>query len=536
MAFALFAQVLFPFTADAQNQYLQDWTFHTDSVEDAINNHRVHHNELAQTLISGWEHNGDSIAIFKVDSSGNQIWHKKYQIAPGNNGFFSSAHIASDSDYNYYLTTLKYIFKIDSAGNILQSEFDTIQDHLFTFPSSRSSLIASTSDHFYVIKKFDNTITNGFYNRVYLTKYDHQLQVIWSRWITHGQSSYFYYSKTDASGNIHCIYQSTGGPFAPWLYSYRISFKPNGDTLYFHALENGQNQIPASSIDDFNNSLIARSDDTGGSSLNDICLSKYDTSGIMLWSDTIYGGTTTYERPTAVYGDSNHNTYLLSYISANGFNFKGEIKLRKYDSAGQLIRIQSWSGTDTIHGGWNYATNLKVTNASDLYILGSISNIGKLGDAILVKSDTSGNTLWSAQFAVGDSIRDCFYHLEKDNCGNLYTTVLTDSSSVIMSYVNLVRFITEIPCFVSDSEVPEKSSSALIYPNPATSQIRIRRPEGTNREPIYLYDILGKNILTIKSSITKQPSEEMLQDVSALPRGIYLATDNHGFFVKLILQ
>ena len=540
---AFFLSVLMlPFTGMCQNQYLQDWTFHTDSIDDAIFRYEMHLNDRAETFIAADEYFSDSIAVFKIDSAGTLLWERKHLIASGTSGYLSTTLIATDNDYNYYFSTQgKHLVKLDSSGNVVQNYVDTIKDYLHPLPlyGANSYLAEATDDYLYVIKRFYIVPSVCCFPQfLYLTKYDRQFNALWTRKLCTAHDVRSYLSKADSDENIHVILDTAWSAVTGY-HSYRLSFKPNGDTLLYHPLEYGNSDFSFYDINPSVGALVAREINVSSfNNIHHIAVSRFDTSGIRLWTDTIFGGPVTSERATDVYLDNSGCSYLLSRLSSstnNIYNFSGGFLLRKYDFAGSLIRTHVWSGTDTSQGLWNSSTNLKVID-DKLYILGCVSNVGKLSDAIVIKSDTSGNTLWTAQYAVGDSIRDAFFDLEQDICGNLYVTGRTDSGSGVMSYINLVRFVTEIPCYASTNEWPDSNPGSLLYPNPATTTVRIRRNASFTTSNFHVYDAMGRKVLFLQNKNNTFSEEDIVIDVSTLPGGIYLITDGNGFSEKFVLR
>lgn len=90
-----------PIMAFCQNQYFQNWTIHTESTNDYLSTQHLHLNGLAESLVA-LSTMTDSIELYKVDSSGDFQWRKKYNFGSFENRI--AGKIASDSDFNYYLT------------------------------------------------------------------------------------------------------------------------------------------------------------------------------------------------------------------------------------------------------------------------------------------------------------------------------------------------------------------------------------------------------------------------------------------------
>jgi hypothetical protein len=85
------------------------------------------------------------------------------------------------------------------------------------------------------------------------------------------------------------------------------------------------------------------------------------------------------------------------------------------------------------------------------------------------------------------------------------------------------RFITVqgVGYQVMDAVDPIRTQSFAVYPNPASSFVRV---EGTGQ--IQISDLLGREILR---------SQEVDIDVASLADGIYIVRDTHGHATRLII-
>ena len=148
---------------------------------------------------------------------------------------------------------------------------------------------------------------------------------------------------------------------------------------------------------------------------------KYDSSGNLVWADTLnygnYGGIA-----CGIAADKNDNVYVAGYY-AIGSNY--DWLTVKYDSSGNLI----WA--DTIdYGGNDHAYGITSDRNGNIYVTGNGYNdtTGKY-DFITVKYDTSGNIVWSDRITTGTG-----YDVTIDKIFNIYATGITGDDFFTVKY------------------------------------------------------------------------------------------------------
>ena len=508
--FLVFAIIIFnPFVADCQNQYFQNWAINTDSTNQYVATQHLHLNELAQSLVV-LSTQSDSIDIYKTDSSGIRIWRKKYHVAPFDNRV-TSTKIASDPDFNYYMTIRggggsTQLVKLDSAGNILLNIADTLNNYLYSFPAWNqpiSSLIAYDANYVYVTKRF---FYNNPYPEVdYLTKYDHQFNPIWTRKLSTAYSNSLFHISLSSNGSIHAMVD-TFNTSSDTIYAFRLSFDSNGDTILYHDLWRHKFMFShqSSTIDGSGRALLTLRYDTATwtSTPPSILIARIDTTGTIMWSDTLWSTATHGEDPAALYSDSTGNAYLLTYQTFNQINTlaKRRIYLRKYDQNGQIIWLRSWEGNDSTSFLFR-PPYLKYFDENNIFITGSIVNSGSFHDAFIVKTDTAGNQLWQSYYSANNNLGETFSAIEKDQCNNLYVIGLTDSLIAIGSFLNLVKYNTEIQCYTNSIEPVSDKFNFKVYPNPTLGRFWVETRNDFKKRVIKINDITGR---LIQSTETEQ--------------------------------
>jgi len=127
-----------------------------------------------------------------------------------------------------------------------------------------------------------------------------------------------------------------------------------------------------------------------GAGAADFWLVKTDSSGNMVWQQA-YGGTGD-DRAYSVVAASDGGYALAGYT--NSFDSEDyDFWLVKTDSSGNMEWNQTYGGTE-----YEYAFSLVAISDGGYAIVGETGSFGSEGDFWLVKTDVSGNMLWSRNY------------------------------------------------------------------------------------------------------------------------------------------
>jgi len=284
-----------------------------------------------------------------------------------------------------------YLAKADSSGNELWHTIigGPVDEWIYS--------ACKTSDGGYVL-----TGTTDSYdpywgsNDVYLLKADGSGNEVWHKVIR---------CDPDSSGTEECAYSvketSDGGYILAGFrnnydqdtltQAYLVKTDASGDKLW-DKLFGGSGKDWANSVAQTSDGgyIIAGATESFGALLRDVYLIKTDASGNESWHKT-FGGAG-YDEGRSVCETSDGGYILAGYINS------GDIYLIKTDASGNEL----WSKT---FGGTNYETAYSVQQTSDGgYIIAGITDSYGTGveDVYLVKTDASGNELWSKTFGGAD--------------------------------------------------------------------------------------------------------------------------------------
>ncbi|MFX1315247.1 MAG: SBBP repeat-containing protein [Promethearchaeota archaeon] len=138
-----------------------------------------------------------------------------------------------------------------------------------------------------------------------------------------------------------------------------------------------------------------------GAGTRDVCLIKYNSSGVLQW-DRIWGSTEV-DRSNAIALDSSENIYIIG--ETYGFGAKdSDMCLLKYNNLGDLEWYRIWG-----ESGLEYGNTITIDSLDNIYVAGGYFDIA------LVKYDSTGVEQWNRRL----SDVDC-YGIALDSSENIY--------------------------------------------------------------------------------------------------------------------
>jgi hypothetical protein len=130
-----------------------------------------------------------------------------------------------------------------------------------------------------------------------------------------------------------------------------------------------------------------------GSGDYDILISKYNPSGVLVWSDTYDGSGNGDDAALAIYVDQNCNLYLTGTTYSSGSDTLDVITMH-YDSSGTLQWTDVYSGSD---GLADIGTSISA-DQNNLYIGGIETSATDLEDFLILKYSFAGSLVWSNSY------------------------------------------------------------------------------------------------------------------------------------------
>jgi len=257
---------------------------------------------------------------------------------------------------------------------------------------------------------------NGGYD-VWFIKTDSSGDTLWTRTYGGSNNDYAYsVQQTVDSGYIAAGASNSSGNGTGDVYL--IKTNAHGDTLWTR-IYGGPNPDWGNSVQQTadHGYIIAGYTGSYGNGLIDVWLIKTDSSGDTIWTKT-YGGT------GSDYGESVQQTSDKGYIVAGYTNSYGsggaDVWLIKTDSLGDTLWTRIYGGS-----GGDIGQCVRQTSDGGYIVAGYTSSYGNgASDFWLIKTDASGDTLWTRTY--GGSNNDLGYSVQQINDGGYilvgYTT------------------------------------------------------------------------------------------------------------------
>jgi hypothetical protein len=332
-----------------------------------------------------------------------------------------------------------YLVKTDSSGDNLWTR---------TYGGSVSDYgecVRQTSDGGYIVAGYTKSFGAGKTD-VYLVKTDSSGDTLWTR--TYGGSYWDRgYSVQQTSDGGYIIAAETWSFGAGAYDVYLLKTDSFGDTLWTRTY-GGSRDEHGSSVQQTSDGgyIIAGETWSFGAGGDDVWLVKTDSSGDTLWTRT-YGGSRD-DR-----GRSVQQTADGGYIIAGCSTRFGEwdVYLVKTDSSGNTLWTRTYGGRSEDVG-----YSLQQTSDGGYIIAGYTDSFGAGSyDVYLLKTDSSGDTLWTRTY--GGSDEDLGYSVQQTTDGGYVIAGDSRSFGAGRYDVGLLRVVGgELPR-VSIALVPDQS-------------------------------------------------------------------------------
>jgi hypothetical protein len=451
--------------------------------------------------------------LAKITDNGNVEWAKNYKVntwlksivRTHDGGYIATGNIYFINNGNIKIFTIK----VDASGNLIwhklygsTEEFDEI-----------SWSICQTSDSNYLIAGTTSGYGMGA-SDIYLIKIDENGNVIWARTIGGELSEFVYKVKQLENGDIMVIGYAMKGTGNHDIYL--IKMNNEGDTLWTRTY--------GGNYEEFGHDVIQTSD--GGFAiigskyissyrLADMMLVKTDSNGNFSWAKT-YGGNDV-DEGVQLWELPDHGFILAGQTESFGAGGDcdpigpcRDYYLVRTDQSGDTI----WTKAYGIYGSqdWNQGAMLMEDKG---YLLFGQSEADYGSNSFLVKTDSNGycpcNT-YSTNTIVGNAL------LNVSSWGHLSHGIQVTSTTTLIEDVNLaVDSLLCLPVYIQEAE----QQSIMIYPNPATTSLNIDFPDNFNdeRKEVLVLDQVGRMIIY---EIIVAGNDHLQINTSSMSNGFYL--------------
>ena len=248
--------------------------------------------------------------------------------------------------------------------------------------------IIETPDHNLLITGYSRSYNAQNFYEVFLLKIDFQGNILWQKTISDGSSAL-----KIIPANTNDGYLITGGAaglfsaIGRFVYIAKISY--DGNLIWSNKYSNGNDEIGKSlCYDNAGNIMVVGSPATEYID-NDIYLLKFNPNGDSIWTKSFVGNG--YEVAGNILPAGNN--FIMNTSSGMMTNPLGILNLSNIDTSGKIIAQKSFQSNYSFAGYWAIKSM-----DNNLLVTGAQSDSTGISKAYLMKTDYSGNTIWSKKF------------------------------------------------------------------------------------------------------------------------------------------
>lgn len=376
-----------------------------------------------------------NVITIKYDSDGNEVWNETHD-GPAS-GLDEAVGIVLDGNNDVIIT---------GQHQVGGADFDIFAKKLNgTTGATEWTYTYSGTNNFDVVRSIaidDNNnvllaggLENGGTNTSFITiSIDPAGGLNWANTYNNSTDRDFASAVTvDAANNVYVAGESEGA--ASGLDYYVIKYDAGG-TIQWQERYDGvtteeySDRPSAINVANDGSVYIVGSSYRGLQDDNDIMLVKYDNAGNFQW-DVVIGGTENggSDRAKSIYSDQLNNIYITGSIKnvGNGEDFY----VARYFPTG----VQDWEYIyQSPSNGFDEANGLRINSDYEIYVSGYSNLSGQSDDYFTVRLDTLGNEIWSKRFDGPASASDQMSAFEIDDFGNIYVTGSSVGSGTLKDY------------------------------------------------------------------------------------------------------
>jgi hypothetical protein len=418
------------------------------------------------------------IPLFVLPAFSQQRWERNYGGTSWDDG--RSVQQTSDGGYivagGFNRSDLVYLIKTNALGDTLWTR---------TYDGGIACIgycVQQTSDGGYIVAGWEKESVWDL--QVYLIKTNATGDILWTRSYGGAHFDYgFSVQQTQDGGYIVAGLITLDSP--DFVNVYLIKTNSSGDTLWTRTYGGGGDDYGWSVQQTQDGGyIVAGETNSFGNSLQ-VYLIKTNSSGDTLWTKT-YGGTGN------DLGYSVQQTADGGYIVAGytkSFGDSSQVYLIKTNALGDTLWTKNYGGS-----GEDYGCSVHQTMDDGYIVAGYTSSFGNWVQVYLIKTNPSGDTLWSKCY--GRDSTDFGYSVQQTADGGYIVAGETASFGNSMQ-VYLIKTDANGNVGIENNKGFEepRGQGLKITPNPFVSFATV---PGHEAERFSLYDISGRKVGTYK--------------------------------------
>jgi hypothetical protein len=374
---------------------------------------------------------------------------------------------------------------------------------------------------------YTNSIGAGLYD-VLLVRTDPSGDTIWTK--TYGTAGYesgnAIFQAPNGGGFV--IAGETGTTVTGQHDVYIVKTNSNGNLLWTQSIggseEDEAKDVRQNSNDEY---LITGFTKSFGAGNSDVWLICVDASGSILWNKTF--GSPDEESGEAIVPTSDGGCAITGYKYSNITNDM-DVLLIRTNSSGDTLWTKTYGSADTLEAGYGLAK----TDDGGFIITGTIAILSPLTQNLLViRTDSLGNVIWTK--TIEEDGYSTGYCIRKSNnngyiiCGDIYPSNRTDSDIFVVCLGQ--EQVTDV--FEESSVTLHEFKLMQNYPNPfnPTTKISWQSPI-SGYQSLKVHDVLGNEVATLVNEFKNAGTHEIDFDAGNLSSGVYFYKLVTGGFIQ----
>jgi len=398
-----------------------------------------------------------------------------------------------------------WLIKTDDSGDSLWTKTYGVSGYDYAYT------VQQTTDEGYIMTGMTQSFGANEYD-LWLLKTDASGDTLWT--------------KTFGGGDIdagNCVRQTSDGGYIITGYTYYLGtdlwlLKTNasGDTAWTKTFGGSDidNGISVQQTAD-GGYIITGSTKSFGAGEDDLWLIKTNASGGTVWTKT-FGGS------AADRGTSVQQTADGGYIITGGTESFGaggqDVWLIKTNASGDTTWTKTFGGNAA---DWGISVQQTADGGYIITGMAESFDVGA-GDVWLIKTNASGDTLWTKTF--GGSDIDYAYSVQQTTDGGFIITGVTESFGAGAGDVWLIKTDADPSDVIQDEQTTIPSTFILNqnYPNPfnPSTNIKFSLPIISN-VTLKIYDVLGNEIVELVNGRMEAGIHEFHFNSLSLTSGVY---------------
>ncbi|MDH4211556.1 MAG: T9SS type A sorting domain-containing protein [candidate division WOR-3 bacterium] len=464
----------------------------------------------------------DNYKIEWADTLDNGDWDGAFSVAVDNSNNIIVAGISYIGGNNDY-----FIVRYDSNGTVLW------QDTIDNGAADNAECVAVDNSNNIIMTGYSSI--GGDYD-YFIIKYDSTGTILWQAALdNNGLYDIARGVAVDNANNIIVTGYCDIGNDCVYL---TVKYDSDGTIVWADTLSNGLwDSALGVAVDNANNIIVTGYTSDGVN--NDYFTVKYDSSGTILWQDII--DKYQFDQAYGVAVD-NSNNIIVTGCSGGPFSDYDYFTL-KYDSSGIIL----WQDTLDNNNNDDVAYSVAVNNTNNIIVAGYSAAMGGDYDYFVVEYDSSGTILWQGTLDNGDD--DIAHGVAVDNDNNI---IVTGKSYIGGNFDYLTVKYAPVTGVSEDEYSKVFSDNAIfcdIYPNPCSEKTEIKLQfQGNSRQQSVvsakIHDVAGRVIKDFSQLFSgiSHPSSVVIwngddQQGHLVPAGVYFlcfVTSNKSITKKIV--